>query len=100
MKVELSNSGCKVTRGAIDQKLYSESHLLHLVKKELIRQGYDVIKKLMWKDGHLVGDTQHYIRERKGKFAIWFGSYAIRTSYEDYNEGEVVYQVEFDQPDS
>jgi len=94
MKVALNNSGCTVTREDGDSKLYNESRLLHLVKKELIQQGYDVIKKLMCKDGHLVDDTQHYIRDRKGNFAIWFGSYAIRNSYEDYNEGEAFYQVE------
>ncbi len=95
MKVKLSNGGCKVTREIKDPKIYSESRLLYLVKKELIRQGYDVIKKLMSKDGHLVSDTEHYIRDRRDKFAIWFGSYALRFSYEDYNkDGEVIYQVE------
>lgn len=94
MKVELSNSGCKVPRENEDPKLYNESRLLHLVKKELIKQGYDVIKKFMWKDGHLVSDTEHYIRERNGDFVIWFSAYALRFSYEDYNEGELFYYVE------
>jgi hypothetical protein len=95
VKVELSNNGCKVTRENGDPKIYSESLLLYRVKKELIRQGFDVIKKLMSKDGHLVDDTQQYIRERKDKFAIWFSAYALRFSFEDYNkDGEVIYQVE------
>ena len=97
MKVELTEHECKVTREN-DSKIYNESRLLHKVKVELIRQGYDVIKKLMWKDGHLVADTQHYIRERKGNFAIWHSDYALRFNYEDYNTGELFLMVEGDIP--
>lgn len=76
------------------KKVYSESRLLHQVKKELQVRGFDVIKKRMWKDGHLVSDTEHYIRDRKGRFSIWFPDYALRFSYEDYNRDHVSYQIE------
>jgi hypothetical protein len=81
-------------------KFYSESTLLHHIKEALIKQGYDVIKKLMWKDGHLVSDTQHYIRTRKFKpsdadaFCVYDGDYALRFSYEDYNKGILTLTVE------
>ena len=42
-----------------------ESLLLYHVKKILNSQGYDFIKKRMWRDGHLVDDMQQYLRERK-----------------------------------
>ena len=52
--------------------------------------GHDVIKKLMWKDGHLVDDYQYYIRSRnpfeKGSFFIYQSDYAIRQIFEPWNE--------------
>lgn len=42
-----------------------ESRLLHLIKKQLNSQGFDLIKKRMWKDGHLMDDLQQYLRTRK-----------------------------------
>ena len=68
MKVELLENSCKITREVGDKKLYGmsgESLLLYKIKKELIKQGYDVIKKRMWKDGHMYGnDEMQYIRSR------------------------------------
>ena len=98
MKVIVKEHICIVTKEPNDSKIYNESALLYQVKNELIRQGYDVIKKLMWKDGHLVSDTQHYIRTRKEKdpkfMMIWDTSYAVRFSYEEYNKGELVLAIE------
>ena len=59
------------------------------------------IKKLMWKDGHMVDDTCQYIRT-SGKpqkdmpyYGIWDGDYAIRLSTEKLKEnGEVSFSVE------
>lgn len=98
MKVVLREYECVITREKGDPKIYNgvwgDSRLLYLVKKELIKQGYDVVKKLMYKDGHLVSSDVYYIRERKGKFAIWDDQYAIRFTYEPYNkDGRVVLVV-------
>tara|TARA_R100000963_G_scaffold33722_1_gene26261 strand:+ start:297 stop:743 length:447 start_codon:yes stop_codon:yes gene_type:complete len=73
-----------VERGT-SPKIYSESALMHKVKLELRSQGYDVIKKLMWKDGHMVDESQHYIRERNYAWAIYDPEWVIRRTYEDYN---------------
>ena len=95
MKVELQKSHCIITREEGDPKIYSESLLLDKVKKELIKQGYDVIKKRMWKDGHLYGDdTLQYIRTRNVKdeknfFQIYDNDYAIRPMVRDFNEGSL-----------
>jgi hypothetical protein len=95
MRVLLDTYRCTVRRDKTDPKFYRESTFLHHVKKKLIEQGYDVIKKRMWRDGHMVDDTQQYIRDRKNNFAIWYGEYAIRDSREPFNEnGEVVLLVE------
>lgn len=95
MKVELKENSCVVTRDN-NEKFYRETTLMHHVKKELIRQGHDVIKKRMWKDGHLVDEQQEYIRtrnkdERKGEvWCLFFEQYALRRMYEDYNNGELI----------
>lgn len=64
----------------------AESTFLYHVKKELEKQGYDVIKKRMWKDGHLVDDTQQYIRTRKDGFYIYNDYHAICDAGEEFNE--------------
>jgi hypothetical protein len=104
MKVVLGNHILTATREEGDPKIYSESLLLHGIKKELIKQGHDVIKKRMWKDGHLYGDDKlQYIRSRnKGKkfqnshdfIMVYDGNYAIRAMEKEYNEGELTLLVE------
>lgn len=99
MKVTLKHSGhpeaygtCTVEREAEDQRFYSDSTLMHHMKKELIRQGYDLIKKLMWKDGHLMDDRQQYLRSRNVKdenlIMIWWPHYAVHNAFPDFNSGE------------
>lgn len=101
MKVEIIGNTCKVTREEGDKK-YSgvknaagESNLLYAIKNELNKQGYDLIKKRMWKDGHMVDDMQQYLRTRKkgaGKadICIWNTHWAIKGAEEYLNKwGEV-----------
>ena len=72
----------------------AESTFLHHVKKALIEQGHDVIKKRMWKDGHMMDETQQYIRDRGGKFGIFNPQYALYDAGEHFNEhGEVELMV-------
>lgn len=92
MKVELKDNKCIVTRETGDRPCAvspaGESLLLHRVKMALIGQGHDVIKKRMWKDGHLFGnDTTQYIRTRSKKsgMMIYDPLYAIRNMAEDFN---------------
>jgi hypothetical protein len=76
----------------------AESRLLYHIQKHLNRYGYDLIKKRMWKDGHLVGDEQLYLRSRNrkaGDFAIWNGNYSIYDAGERFmREGAVILNVE------
>ena len=71
MILEFKGNALIVKREPTDKKYYGnhnaagESNLLHAIKNELNKQGYDLIKKRMWKDGHLVDDMQQYLRTRK-----------------------------------
>ena len=71
MKVVMKKHCCVVTREKGDPvfsgtvNAAGESRLLYHVKKILNARGYDLIKKHMAKDGHLMGDMQQYLRTRK-----------------------------------
>lgn len=97
MKVEITRNGkngyMDIIREESDPKLYSESTLLYHAAKKLKEMGYDVVKQLMWKDGHMYGDDHiHYIKTRyKHKadpdaFFAYDGDYALRSLYEPYNQ--------------
>jgi hypothetical protein len=108
MKVDINGNICKVTREAGDPKFYGvknasgESRLLHHVKQILNRQGHDLIKKRMWKDGHLVDDLQQYLRTRSPKspkphICIYNSNWAIRGAEESFNKnGEEELTVIYD----
>lgn len=102
MKVTIVGYQCIVEREESDPKRFNtESTLLHHIKKQLIKQGFDLIKKLMWKDGHLVDSDQHYLRARKENkddplkdVMIYNNHWAIRGNEEDYNkEGKCTFTV-------
>lgn len=71
MKVELLEHRCIVTKEPGDPRFSGvvnaagESRLLFHVKKILNKRGYDLIKKRMWKDDHMVDDMRQYLRTRK-----------------------------------
>jgi hypothetical protein len=107
MKVEIMDNTCVVTKEEGDPrfsgKVYSagESRLLYHIKLNLNAQGYDLIKKRMYKDGHLVDDTQQYLRTRKPSGApdkdiyIWNTYWQIRGAEVDFNEcGKTTFGVE------
>lgn len=67
-----------------------ESRLLYYVKNWLNERGFDLIKKRAAKDGHLVTDTQQYIRSRNSKAGtphvyILNPRYAIRGAENPWN---------------
>lgn len=106
MKVELGEGSCTVTREPGDSRIAGgpincagESRLLYHVKLALNSQGYDFIKKRMWRDGHLVGELQQYLRERNQRgarvLAVWNGSWQIEGADEIYNRtGTVTLRVD------
>jgi len=80
-----------------DPKFYGEleakgeSNLLHYIKTELNKQGYDLIKKRMAKDGHMVSDIQQYLRTRSSKskgphIMIYNAYWQIASANDDWNK--------------
>jgi len=112
MKVFLNQEKglCLVEREKGDKKCYGvvnasgESLLLHKVKKILNADGFDFVKRRMWKDGHLVDSGQQYLRERKAvttengkkrQLAIYNRSWHIEGAEVCYNrDGKVFLIVE------
>ena len=84
-----------IKRARKGKKARSGSQILYWLKQILNENGYDLIKKLMWKDGHLYGDDKlHYLRSRNPKEDPWVmiydGDYAVRSMKADYNWGKLV----------
>lgn len=94
MRIENFNPGqsglVTIRRDDNDPRPSNESHLLYQIKRELQKQGFDVIKKRMWKDGHMVSDFCQYIRSRNVKapdaFMLWDSEYAVRDLAQDYRK--------------
>ena len=81
----------------------AESRMLHHVLTVLNRRGYGLIKKRMWRDGHMFGsDQSQYLRNRNLKaipsLYIYHADYALEVAAESFNvlgrvELEVTYGV-------
>lgn len=101
MKAEFQGGSCVVTKEKGDPRFKDESHFLHHLKKLLNSPAggaMDLIKKRMWKDGHLVDDLQQYLRSRKirpGAVAIWSSFWSIEDASARFNRnGEVTLAFE------
>lgn len=98
MKIKIKDNQICFSRGTHESCVKNESHLLYRLKIELGLEGYDFIKKLMCKDGHMVDSSQHYLRARnkketRGTRGILFivdDKYSIRDSAKEFNKGELV----------
>ena len=79
----------------------AESRLLHNVQKILNGRGYGLLKKRIWRDGHMFGsDYSQYLRSRGIKAVpslyVYHASYALEVAAESFNtlgmvELDVVY---------
>ncbi|WP_422451921.1 hypothetical protein [Endozoicomonas sp. ALC066] len=96
MEVKLQEHTCKVYRTENDPPIYTESAFYHKLKLALQAQGHGVVKKLMWKDGHLMGDDKlPYIRSRTPRkdpeLMIFDPAWAVRDIAKDYRNQRVVH---------
>lgn len=90
--LDLTRASGTVTihREPSDPRYRTEHTLLYHVRNVLRAQGHDVIKRRMSADGHLMGDdTLPYLRERRGRWAIYDQSWQIRAMHEAFNAGAV-----------
>ena len=108
-QIIISETYMTVKREPNDPKFYGvqnaagESNFLYWLKNILNADyGYDLIKKRMWKDGHMVDDMQEYLRTRSPrsegpKVAIYNHRWAIEGLEQPWNGlGEVTLAVERD----
>ena len=84
------SSGCLVKREVEEKCCSTETEFYHRLKKELQKQGHNVIKKLAYKDGHLLDQYQYYIREQKWKFCVYDSQYALRLIHKPFNNWEEI----------
>jgi len=84
-----------INREKEEKPIKNESQFFYRLKQELQKQRHDVIKKLMDKDGHMMGGPEiYYIRERKWKWCIYDHLYALRLVHQDFNKGQVLLHFE------
>ena len=81
MKATLLGCTLEVVR---ETRFPTETAWWYALKNTLNAQGHDLIKKVMSKDGHLVGgDTYpYYLRDRKYRYCFYDPDYALRQVHE------------------
>lgn len=92
MKIQKTKTLLTVIREKSEKKIYSESRFYHLLKKHLNKLGWDLIKKRMWKDGHMVSEQEFYLRSRKinkSTIGIVYPYNLICGAQKDFNQGSV-----------
>lgn len=79
----------------------AESRLLHHVKLILNQRGYGLIKKRMWRDGHMFGSEHtQYLRSRvvtgTPSLCVYHATYALEIAAEVFNKlGRLELAVEY-----
>lgn len=107
MKFQISGSVLTVIKESTDKKYYGtrnaagESNFLYDLKKQLSSKGFDLVKKRMWKDGHLVDDMQQYLKTPKKSskaphIYLYGGFWTARGLNDDFNNGSVDISIEYD----
>lgn len=111
VELDFKRKECRVTREPKDKSIpYAgwlkedggdpNSRLYYRIKEILNDEGYGLIKKRMWKDGHLVDVERQYLATRNPNgqnFCIYDNQYALRDARDEYNkEGKVTLHVEME----
>jgi hypothetical protein len=82
-----------------DPRIRNESDFYHKLRKLLRKMDFDVIKKLGYKDGHLIDEHIYIVRSRhlnRNGFVIYDDRYALRLVHEDFNtEGKVQLTIQY-----
>jgi len=89
------NGKVVIKRSKIGPRARNDSQLLYWLKQLLNAHGFELTKRLMWKDGHLYGDNNlYYLRSRNPEenpgMMIYDGKWQIRDLCGEYNKGELV----------
>lgn len=105
MKVTIDGNICRIEKETGDPIFRDsewgsgESRLLYKVQQILNARGMDLIKKRMWKDGHMVSEEQLYLRSRdmkkKDAIMLWNTHWQINGIDTDFNkDGVAELQIE------
>ena len=98
MKIEMiDDNTCRITKEKGDPTYTAsgwgtaESRLLYHVKNQLNEDGYDLIKKRAYKDGHLLDDDMLYLRTRGPKSKgpavyIYNDKFALHDAGKEYSK--------------
>ncbi len=93
MRVEFKEYSIVVMRED-SPKVYKNSTLMTWIKRELQKQGYDVIMKDLSKEpGNLLSTPCYGIIARDRTYQIYDSNYCIKNSYSEYNKGKIVLSV-------
>ena len=92
MKTSIDNMNLFVQKEVGDKKFRHESAFWYALKLHLNSDGHDLIKKVMAKDGHMMGGDNHpyYLRDRKWRYCFYDPNYAIRLITEAWNAGDQI----------
>lgn len=97
MRLTKKGGWVTLTRESGERRAKNESDLFYRLRNVLKKEGEDVIKKEMSKDGHMVSDHVFYVRTRKidgpGAYAIYDNYYATRDAAEEFNNGSVTLRM-------
>ena len=105
LTVAYSGTQMTVQAPTTARKFPTESAFWYALKKVLEAgprdpegKSFDLVKKIMSKDGHLVGgDTYpYYLRDRKWRYCIHDPNYAVRDLVEElYRTGSITLRIEY-----
>jgi hypothetical protein len=91
MKVQLKKYICIIEREESDKKIYKDSTLFTHIKRELQKQGYDVISKDLSKErGNLLSNGAYGIIARDRSWQMMYSNYCVEPAYKKYNGEEGV----------
>ncbi len=90
MRIRYDGHAAILEREEGESRVRNESDLFFRLRNVLRAQGYDVIKKEMSEDGHMISEGVFYVRTRnmesRNSFALFDAQYATRDAAFDYNE--------------
>lgn len=91
MILVIKGSSLEILKEITDKRPKNDSHFWFFVRNAFRSRGVDCIKKLAYKDGHLVDNDTHYVRARNGSFYVWDRHYQIRSVARDFWRDGVAY---------
>jgi|PlaIllAssembly_1097288.scaffolds.fasta_scaffold641352_3 hypothetical protein len=87
MRVEVGQHAVVVTRELHDSRAGTESEFWYRLKLVLNSRGFDLVKKIMARDGHMMGGEEgpYYLRDRDWRFCIYDPNYMLRALHTLFN---------------